>query len=207
MSTDGVERTNQTQSHPSSSPPSSSSSSIVPTQQMLQDRYEENLRRREETKSGNDAATAQFLADERLALMMQNEEFMAELRGDREFMSTLQAETDEMDGRSQHFDRMQDYGGASSTSARGKMMMDEAVFREKLKNMGKASKRKFSQLASMFSRRKGAKELLGKAPAPSKDNLLLSEEPILAQEESESESDNDDDKKKTPTKGKYSSFS
>jgi hypothetical protein len=38
--------------------------------------------------------------------------------------------------------------------------MDEAVFREKLKNMGQKSKRKFAQLAGMFSRRKGAKQLL-----------------------------------------------
>ena len=102
---------------------------------------------------------------------------------------------------------------------RGKpTMMDEAVFREKLKNMGKTSKRKFSQLASMFSRRKGAKQLLGHAPAPSKDNLLLNAEPLV------NDFDSDDDtvtgskasgtdnntssrQQKTPTKGKYTSFS
>ena len=72
----------------------------MPTQQMLQDRYEENLRRREEARSESDvdAKRAQFLEDERLALMMQNEEFMAELRSDRDFISTLQAEQDESDG-------------------------------------------------------------------------------------------------------------
>jgi hypothetical protein len=43
-------------------------------------------------------------------------------------------------------------------------MMDEAVFREKLKNMGQKSKRKFAQLAGMFSRRKGAKQLLDQGP-------------------------------------------
>ena len=102
---------------------------------------------------------------------------------------------------------------------RGKpTMMDEAVFREKLKNMGKTSKRKFSQIASMFSRRKGAKQLLGHAPAPSKDNLLLNAEPLV------NDFDSDDDtgagskasgtdnntssrQQKTPTKGKYTSFS
>jgi len=102
---------------------------------------------------------------------------------------------------------------------RGKpTMMDEAVFREKLKNMGKTSKRKFSQLASMFNRRKGAKQLLGHAPAPSKDNLLLNAEPLV------NDFDSDDDtvagskgsgtdnntssrQQKTPTKGKYTSFS
>ena len=111
------------------------------------------------------------------------------------------------------------HGGATGSSLnRGKpTMMDEAVFREKLKNMGKTSKRKFSQLASMFSRRKGAKQLLGHAPAPSKDNLLLNAEPLV------NDFDSDDDataagkasgtdtatskQQKTPTKGKYTSFS
>ena len=49
--------------------------------------------------------------------------------------------------------------------------------------MGKTSKRKFAQLASVFSRRKGAKEMLGHAPAPSNDNLLLNADPILAEDE------------------------
>ncbi len=79
--------------------------------------------------------------------------------------------------------------------------------------MGKSSKRKFSQLAGMFSRRKGAaKEMLGRAPAPSNDNLLLNAEPILAEDELARDEENDseeeaDGKKKTPTKGKYSAFS
>jgi len=87
--------------------------------------------------------------------------------------------------------------------------MDEAAFREKVKTMGKTSKRKFAQMASMFSARgrmgggKGAK-LLGHAPAPSKDNLLLDAEPLV-----NDDSDEDDHTKstKTPTKGKYTSFS
>ena len=74
-------------------------SSMIPTQQQLQEIYEENLRMREEAKSsfnhspqallatqrGMESQTAasqrqQFLEDERVALMLQNEEFMAELR-------------------------------------------------------------------------------------------------------------------------------
>ena len=115
---------------------------------------------------------------------------------------------------------------AGSSISRGKQtMMDEAVFREKLKNMGKTSKRKFSQKASIFSRRKGAKQLLGHAPAPSKDNLLLNAEPLVNDFDSEEESvpgsggmgagqtgssqqDNASAKQqRTPTKGKYTSFS
>ena len=80
---------------------SESASSMIPTQQQLQEIYEENLRMREEAKTTfghssqalsasnrggveSQAAAAsqrqQFLEDERVALMLQNEEFMAELR-------------------------------------------------------------------------------------------------------------------------------
>ena len=79
---------------------SGSHSSMIPTQQQLQEIYEENLRMREEAKSafnqspqallssntsGAESKTLasqrqQFLEDERVALMLQNEEFMAELR-------------------------------------------------------------------------------------------------------------------------------
>ena len=107
--------------------------------------------------------------------------------------------------------------------------MDSDEFRDKLKNMGKTSKKKFSQMAAMFSRRKSAaKQFLGHAAAPSKDNLLLHAEPLVNEEDSDTEDfdaknpgfdsrhhpreDNSGDrgsgsKQKTPTKGKYTSFS
>jgi hypothetical protein len=67
--------------------------SIIPTQQQLQDIYEENLRQRESSRFFPDSAVrAQFLEDERIALMLQNEEFMSELRRDHEFMSALEME-------------------------------------------------------------------------------------------------------------------
>ena len=113
-------------------------------------------------------------------------------------------------------------------------MMDSDEFRDKLKNMGKTSKKKFAQMASMFSRRKSAaKQFLDAAAAPSKDNLLLHAEPLVNEEDSDTEDFDaknpgfdsrqshhkhhreDDDsngdrggsKLKTPTKGKYTSFS
>ena len=145
-------------------------------------------------------------------------------RRDHEFMSALESEDSEASrifrGHMDNITADPALGGPGLGSSlnRGKPnMMDEAVFREKLKNMGKTSKRKFSQLASMFSRRKGAKQLLGHAPAPSKDNLLLNAEPLV------NDFDSDDDtvsgskasgtdnapnrQQKTPTKGKYTSFS
>ena len=44
-------------------------------------------------------------------------------------------------------------GVGSSAAAGSSGVMDEAAFREKLKNMGKTSKRKFAQMASIFSNR------------------------------------------------------
>ena len=70
--------------------------SIIPTQQQLQEIYEENLRQRESAKFSSESSDAkartQFLEDERIALMLQNEEFMSELRRDHEFMSALEME-------------------------------------------------------------------------------------------------------------------
>ncbi len=219
----------------------SESGHYIPTQEMLQYRYEENLKAREQARTNPEATAAagndaQYLEDERLALMMQNEEFMAELRNDREFLSTLEAEAAEFGdadyyggGGSSAVDGAAGGGGGgagtgaggppSSSSARGgrfqsynrskSLVMDEALFREKLKTMGKTSKRKFAQLAGIFSRRKGAKQLLGNPPAPSNDHLLLNAEPLVAQGESDEEKEKEEEEvaSKTPTKGKYMSLS
>merc|ERR1712100_300688 len=73
----------------------------------------------------------------------------------------------------------------NSSSAK---MMDSDEFRDKLKNMGKTPKKKFAQMAAMFSRRKNsAKQFLGSAAAPSKDNLLLHAEPLVNEEDSDTE--------------------
>merc|ERR1719300_1129991 len=79
--------------------------------------------------------------------MLQNEEFMAELRRDHDFMSALEEE-DEQHGRQQ---QPHPYQQQPQHPQPPKRVMDEAAFREKLKNMGKSSKRKFAQMASMFS--------------------------------------------------------
>jgi len=169
------------------------------------------------------AARNQYLEDERIALMLQNEEFMAELQKDSEFMSAL-----EMEEERAFYDQQLHQKMPSKNSSTAKMM-DSDEFRDKLKNMGKTSKKKFSQMAAMFSRRKSAaKQFLGHAAAPSKDNLLLHAEPLVNEEDSDTEDfdaknpgfdsrhhpreDNSGDrgsgsKQKTPTKGKYTSFS
>ena len=132
--------------------------------------------------------------------MLQNEEFMAELQRDSDFMNALEMEQERA------------FYQKSQNVPKNSKMMDSDEFRDKLKNMGKTSKRKFSQMAAMFSRRKSAaKQFLGQATAPSKDNLLLNAEPLVnedsdGEDEPKKEQSKENDKK-TPTKGKYTSFS
>ncbi|XP_003424549.1 CUE domain-containing protein 1 [Nasonia vitripennis] len=97
-----------------------------------------------------------LLEDERIAMFLQNEEFMAELRWNEDFLTTL----------------------ATDTKIQGKCETgnEEDLFRERLKNMGKASRRKFAQLTKVFTRSKkrGGRQLL--PPTASCDDLLDPEE-------------------------------
>lgn len=90
------------------------------------------------------------LPDEQFALMLQNEEFMNELRWNQEFMNALEKE--QLDkGRNE----------------------DDAVFKERLKHMGKLSRKKFLQLARVFTWQRNKKTISSKHP----DSLPLKEEP------------------------------
>ena len=57
--------------------------------QHLSQRLSENAMAREAV-GGSDLELAQYLADERVALFLQNDEFMHELRANRDFMAALQ---------------------------------------------------------------------------------------------------------------------
>ncbi|XP_076369477.1 CUE domain-containing protein 1-like [Tachypleus tridentatus] len=159
---------------------------------VLQQRMEENERQRQLSQSTEDPGLSQFLEDERIALFLQNEEFMQELRHNKEFMSTLEkaspASSDDEDDKMKHpHDEMDSFHYTQPIHA----IADDpdAAFREKLRNMGKLSKRKFTQLAKLFSRRKrsGFRQFLGDGTNPSQDNLLLTED---NSEVSEEDSDN-----------------
>lgn len=114
----------------------------------------------------NKPQTEGELEDERIALFLQNEEFMAELRWNKDFLLML-------DKDSPPEERLSNFPQTRSTD-------DDAVFKERLKNMGKMSRKKFSQLARVFTgrnkKRSSAKQILNQGPAPSRDNLLLQEE-------------------------------
>lgn len=103
------------------------------------------------------------LEDERIAMLLQNEEFMSELRWNKDFLSALDNESPPEERVSTFPMRIPD---------------DDALFKERLRNMGKLSRKKFSQLARVFTgkKKKGARSILSGGPAPSRDNLLLREE-------------------------------
>ena len=60
------------------------------TQGMLDKKMKENERRRKTAVMNADPEMSQYLEDERLAIMLQNSEFLQELRGNEEFMQTLE---------------------------------------------------------------------------------------------------------------------
>ncbi|XP_052862267.1 CUE domain-containing protein 1 [Anopheles cruzii] len=89
------------------------------------------------------------LGDEQFAMMLQNEEFMAELRWNQEFLSTLE----------------KDHQGK---------VQDDAAFKERLRHMGKVSRKKFAQLARVFTWQRGTNKKASAVRHP--DSLLLQEE-------------------------------
>ncbi|XP_020800019.1 CUE domain-containing protein 1 isoform X3 [Drosophila serrata] len=90
------------------------------------------------------------LPDEQFALMLQNEEFMNQLRWNQDFMNALEKE--------------------QSGKAKGE---DDANFQERLKNMGKMSRKKFLQMARVFTWQRNKKVTTAKQI----DSLPLREEP------------------------------
>ncbi|XP_012275063.1 CUE domain-containing protein 1 [Orussus abietinus] len=108
------------------------------------------------------------LDDERIVMFLQNEEFMAELRWNEDFLLTL-----ENDAKVQRAEL--ENGGDSITHD------DEDLFKERLKNMGKVSRRKFAQLTKVFTRskKKNGRHLL--PPTASCDDLLDPEDSTRSQ--------------------------
>ncbi|XP_014276275.1 CUE domain-containing protein 1 [Halyomorpha halys] len=103
------------------------------------------------------------IEDERIAMLLQNEEFMSELRWNKDFLSALDDESPPEERSSAFPSRLHD---------------DDAMFKERLRNMGKLSRKKFSQLARVFTgkKKKSARSMLSGGPAPSRDDLLLRED-------------------------------
>lgn len=68
-------------------------SSLEFSQDMLDEKMKENERRRRKAVMDVDPGMSQYLEDERLAIMLQNSDFMEELRANEDFMKTLERGT------------------------------------------------------------------------------------------------------------------
>uniref|UniRef100_A0A8C2CIS2 CUE domain containing 1a n=1 Tax=Cyprinus carpio TaxID=7962 RepID=A0A8C2CIS2_CYPCA len=95
--------------------------------------------------SEQDRKLKQYLEDERIALFLQNQEFMKELQRNRDFLIALE---------------IGDNCGSASEEACSSVS-DDALFLEKLKHMGKSTRKKLFEIARSFSektRRKKSKK-------------------------------------------------
>uniref|UniRef100_A0A8C3U7H8 CUE domain containing 1 n=1 Tax=Catharus ustulatus TaxID=91951 RepID=A0A8C3U7H8_CATUS len=94
----------------------------------------------------------QYLEDERIALFLQNEEFMKELQRNRDFLLALER-------GEKGLQKLLPFGyvclagdvAPSVTSEAGGAVSDDALFRDKLKHMGKSTRKKLFELARAFS--------------------------------------------------------
>ncbi|TRZ14118.1 hypothetical protein HGM15179_012967 [Zosterops borbonicus] len=105
----------------------------------------------------------QYLEDERIALFLQNEEFMKELQRNRDFLLALERDRlkyESKKSKSSSVAVSNDFGfssvlsgdaAPSATSEAGGAVSDDALFRDKLKHMGKSTRKKLFELARAFS--------------------------------------------------------
>ncbi|XP_043910522.1 CUE domain-containing protein 1 isoform X1 [Protopterus annectens] len=105
----------------------------------------------------------QYLEDERIALFLQNEEFMKELQRNHEFLLAL--ERDRLKYESKKSKSLNSAGSADGSwtatlpgdlsfpaaTEAGTTVCDDAMFRDKLKHMGKSTRKKLFELARAFS--------------------------------------------------------
>ncbi|XP_027142096.1 CUE domain-containing protein 1b isoform X1 [Larimichthys crocea] len=130
-----------------------------------------------------DKKLKQYLEDERIALFLQNEEFMRELQRNREFLIALERDRlkyESKKSKSNHSSSMENSTGEQYSAASMEVVSDDALFRDKLKHMGKSTRKKLFEIARTFSektkRRKSKRRMLLKhhslGTANSTANLL-----------------------------------
>ncbi|XP_036310185.1 CUE domain-containing protein 1 isoform X2 [Pipistrellus kuhlii] len=99
----------------------------------------------------------QYLEDERIALFLQNEEFMKELQRNRDFLLALERDRlkyESQKSKSSSVAVGNDLGfpsPAPGTNDANHAVSEDALFRDKLKHMGKSTRRKLFELARAFS--------------------------------------------------------
>uniref|UniRef100_H2MJV9 CUE domain containing 1b n=1 Tax=Oryzias latipes TaxID=8090 RepID=H2MJV9_ORYLA len=140
---------------------------------------------------GQDEKLKQYLEDERIALFLQNEEFMRELQRNRDFLMALEKDRlkyESKKAKSHHSSSLESFPGRYPSV---EAASEDALFRDKLKLMGKSTRKKLFEIARTFSertkRRKAKKRLLLKhhllGTANSTANLLEEVEDHLLEEE------------------------
>uniref|UniRef100_A0A669PEJ3 CUE domain containing 1 n=1 Tax=Phasianus colchicus TaxID=9054 RepID=A0A669PEJ3_PHACC len=95
----------------------------------------------------------QYLEDERIALFLQNEEFMKELQRNRDFLLALERDRlkyESKKSKSTSAAVSNDFS-PPGTSEASSAVSDDALFRDKLKHMGKSTRKKLFELARAFS--------------------------------------------------------
>ncbi|XP_006889316.1 PREDICTED: CUE domain-containing protein 1 [Elephantulus edwardii] len=99
----------------------------------------------------------QYLEDERIALFLQNEEFMKELQRNRDFLLALERDRLKYESQKSKSSSVvvgNDFGfpsPAPGTIEANPAVSEDALFRDKLKHMGKSTRRKLFELARAFS--------------------------------------------------------
>ncbi|XP_011910306.1 PREDICTED: CUE domain-containing protein 1 isoform X2 [Cercocebus atys] len=99
----------------------------------------------------------QYLEDERIALFLQNEEFMKELQRNRDFLLALERDRlkyESQKSKSSSVAVGNDFGFPSPVPGTGDAnpaVSEDALFRDKLKHMGKSTRKKLFELARAFS--------------------------------------------------------
>ncbi|XP_069135338.1 CUE domain-containing protein 1-like [Argopecten irradians] len=171
-------------------------SSLEFSQDMLDEKMKENERRRKRAVMNADPEMSQYLEDERLAIMLQNSEFLDELRSNEDFMKTLERDRMNLSAFEpipeppEQLPPLEHEGYGEDSTDRmeafpfsqpiPKEKDDDAELRRQLNNMGGASRKQFVALAKKFFSRKKKKMTLKQIQkeklAPSMVNLLDSDE-------------------------------
>ncbi|XP_077578614.1 CUE domain-containing protein 1b isoform X3 [Stigmatopora nigra] len=95
----------------------------------------------------------QYLEDERIALFLQNEEFMRELQRNREFLVALERDRLRYESKKSKWNHSycMDNCTESFSENSSEAMSEDALFRDKLKHMGKSTRKKLFEIAKTFS--------------------------------------------------------
>uniref|UniRef100_A0A1A8KCP4 CUE domain containing 1b n=1 Tax=Nothobranchius kuhntae TaxID=321403 RepID=A0A1A8KCP4_NOTKU len=109
----------------------------------------------------------QYLEDERIALFLQNEEFMKELQRNHDFLVALERDRlkyESKKSKTSHSSGVETSAGEEHPAASTEAASDDALFRDKLRHMGKSTRKKLFEIARTFSektkRRKSKRTLM-----------------------------------------------